>query len=73
MSQENPLNQQSGQAQGNPGHERKHDLFQDPALARSLEEDPVAAFIVKRWKNLLVAVIAVIGFFLPSLTASDHG
>ena len=42
---------------------RKHDLFQDPALARSLQEDPVATFLLANWKNLFVALLAVVGFF----------
>lgn len=42
---------------------RKHDLFKDPALAKSLEEDPVASFILSNWKNLFVVVLALIAFF----------
>lgn len=42
---------------------RKHDLFEDPALAKSIQEDPVAKFIVSHWKNAVVVILAVIGFF----------
>lgn len=39
---------------------RSHDLFQDPALSQTLQDDPVAKFLVSNFKGLLILVLAAL-------------
>ena len=39
---------------------RKHDIFEDPAITRSLKEDPVLRVITRWWQPILIAVLAVV-------------
>lgn len=42
---------------------RKHDLFRDPALGASWQDDPVATFLLANWKVILASLLALFGFF----------